>query len=161
MKFANLFYNLPAFVIWSLATVFVISTNIFFGLNLFPKSSAELICDGIGLAMIALCIVCIKRPHLVVTIQRKEQNDVEEILEYIENTETTVLKADGFDNAIIGHTSYWNGIPNTILVYDAEKCIEILMERDGMDYEEASEFFSFNVAGSWNGDGTPLFVYKY
>jgi len=35
------------------------------------------------------------------------------------------------------------------------------MERDGMDYDTASEFFHFNTLGAWAGDGTPLFLWRY
>ena len=39
-----------------------------------------------------------------------------------------------------------------------EKIIEILMTRDGMDYAEAYEYYSFNIVGSWMGENTPVFV---
>jgi hypothetical protein len=29
-----------------------------------------------------------------------------------------------------------------------------------MTEEEAEEFFEYNVAGSWRGEGTPLFLWK-
>lgn len=41
------------------------------------------------------------------------------------------------------------------VVYDREKCIAILMDRD-----EANEFFDFNVAGAYVGVGTPVFLVK-
>lgn len=34
------------------------------------------------------------------------------------------------------------------------------MERDEMAYEEAYEFFSYNIIGSWMGENTPVFIYK-
>jgi hypothetical protein len=69
-----------------------------------------------------------------------------------------VLLADGYDDAIIG-IGHRCGQP-IIAVYDAERAVEILMERDGMDFDEAAEFFQFNTIGSWVGDGTPLFMYR-
>ena len=69
-----------------------------------------------------------------------------------------ILCADGLDEAIIGHATRC-GQP-TLAVYDAEKCIEILMSRDGMTREEAEEFFSFNTEGAWVGERTPVFVWK-
>lgn len=45
-------------------------------------------------------------------------------------------------------------------VYSREKIIETLMEADpasGMTYEEAEEFFEFNVAGAYIPDG-PVYV---
>jgi hypothetical protein len=32
------------------------------------------------------------------------------------------------------------------------------MDRDGMDAEEAQEFFVFNTLGAWVGDETPMFL---
>jgi hypothetical protein len=34
------------------------------------------------------------------------------------------------------------------------------MSRDGMDREEAMDFFSFNVSGAYVGKGTPIFMWK-
>jgi hypothetical protein len=68
------------------------------------------------------------------------------------------LMADGFEEAIIGVGERCSQMG--LVVYDAEKCLEILQERDGMDYEEAYEYFSFNTLGSWVGDNTPLFVWR-
>jgi len=45
--------------------------------------------------------------------------------------------------------------------YNLEKCINILIERDGMDYEEATEYFWFNTEGAYFGELTPLFVEVY
>jgi len=66
------------------------------------------------------------------------------------------LFADGFDDAIIGYAKRC-GQP-ALVAYDVEKCISIL-QRD-MSYEEAVEYFDFNVAGAWVGEHTPLFLYS-
>lgn len=68
-----------------------------------------------------------------------------------------ILKADGFDGAILG-LGRRCGQPD-LLVYDADKCVAILM-KDGMTDEEAMEYFEFNVVGSWMGEGTPIFLYR-
>jgi len=41
---------------------------------------------------------------------------------------------------------------------DRDKCIDILIKRDRMSYEEADDFFEFNAVGSWMGEGTPCFA---
>lgn len=69
-----------------------------------------------------------------------------------------ILCADGFDDAIVGYALRC-GQP-VLAVYDQRKCIEILMQRDGMTREDAEEFFDFNVIGAWVGDRTPLFLYR-
>ena len=67
------------------------------------------------------------------------------------------LGADGFEDAVIG--VYYDKLDSiNRLVYSRTKCIDILMKRDGMTYEEASEFFDFNVEGSYMGKQTPVWV---
>ena len=44
------------------------------------------------------------------------------------------------------------------MVYKTEGILKILMDRDGMTYDEASEFFDFNVAGAHMGVYTPLYL---
>ena len=67
-----------------------------------------------------------------------------------------MLLADGFEGAFIG-VSTRCGQP-TLAVYDANKCLQILIDRDDMNHEEALEYFNFNVIGAWVGDETPLFL---
>jgi hypothetical protein len=43
-----------------------------------------------------------------------------------------LLTADGFDEAIIGYTYTSVAMENEVVVYDYMKCIDILMEHDGM-----------------------------
>ena len=66
-----------------------------------------------------------------------------------------LLKADGFDDAIIGVVER---IGVQAICYDQEKVIEILMK--DMTYEEAVEYFEFNIAGAWVGESTPFFLQK-
>jgi hypothetical protein len=72
---------------------------------------------------------------------------LDKILEWF--PEEDILKADGFDEAIIGIETN-----EMRLIYSVSKCIQILC-RD-MDEEEAVEFFDFNVRGSYVGDKTPI-----
>ena len=45
-------------------------------------------------------------------------------------------------------------------VYNKLKCIESLI-KEGMDEEEAEEYFSFNVEGAYVGENTPIFLEYY
>mgnify|MGYP003628529238 FL=1 len=67
------------------------------------------------------------------------------------------LMADGFGSALVGFGRI--GPSKTVAVYAYEKCIEILMNRDGMDPEEATEYFDYNVQGAWVGENGPVFLY--
>lgn len=69
--------------------------------------------------------------------------------------EEELVFADGFDDAILGLT-YQNG--RSLVLYDRDRCIRILVDRDDMSFEEAAEFFDCNVQGSYVGPKTPLFV---
>ena len=78
------------------------------------------------------------------------------ILELVEEHNPEALKADGFDDAIIGIASRCG--QNDLIAYDVSKIIQILMDRDGMEYDEAQEFFEFNIIGAYMGEHTPIFI---
>ena len=73
------------------------------------------------------------------------------------------LLADGFEDAFLGMCEVFGRPP--LATYDRDKCIEIIIESsessgltDEEAYDEAEEFFEFNVAGSWVGDNTPVYL---
>ena len=67
-----------------------------------------------------------------------------------------MLLADGLEDAFIGVTA--NHHHPQVAVYSYEKCVQILMDRDGMDREGAEEFLHFNTLGAYMGKHGPLFV---
>ena len=63
------------------------------------------------------------------------------------------LKIDGFDDAILGvETKTLN------LVYSKSLIINTLMSRDKMSYDEAIEYYEFNIEGAYLGEDTPIYV---
>lgn len=60
-----------------------------------------------------------------------------------------------FDDALIGLTD--GHFEPVRAVYDSEKCITQMMDHNDWDYEEASEFFSYNTAGT-SMQGWPVFM---
>lgn len=82
----------------------------------------------------------------------KIQTFLEESLYEDEN----ILMADGFDDAFIGIGSSFNSVP--VAVYDRDKCIDILCK--DMTYDEAQEYFEYNVIGAYVGEKTPFFIKK-
>lgn len=66
------------------------------------------------------------------------------------------LLADGFEQALLGYVERFGQSP--LALYDRDKCIEILMLRDRMSYNDAVEFFEFNTLGAWMGENTPAFA---
>ena len=79
----------------------------------------------------------------------------EEKKDFLFQLSPDVIVADGFEDALIGVGQQFN---KAMAVYDRQKCIEILMERDGMSDEEAVEYFEYNVTGAWVGEYTPIFL---
>ena len=62
------------------------------------------------------------------------------------------LKADGFDEAIIGVEEN-----EMRLIYSVSKCLEILGEE--MNELDAMEHFTYNVSGSYVGEKTPVWCW--
>jgi len=64
--------------------------------------------------------------------------------------EESFLKADGFDEAVIGLDE-----PSLRLIYSVKKIIDILIG-EGMTEEDALEHFYYNVSGGYVGELTPI-----
>ena len=79
---------------------------------------------------------------------------LEQIIEQFDDEE--LLIANGLDEAVVGI------VPKTMqLVYDTDKIIEILMNRDGMSEEDAFEYFHYNIEGAYVGEKTPIIMLTY
>lgn len=63
-------------------------------------------------------------------------------------------KINGFDDCIVGLGSVSG---RNILIYDQEKIIDKL--QDDMSYDDAIEYFSFNIDQAHLGDGTPVIMF--
>lgn len=61
---------------------------------------------------------------------------------------------DGYDEAIIGVVTIM-GLE--VICYDLAMVIKILMKQ-GMDEQDAWDWYQFNMAGSWIGEQTPVFL---
>lgn len=66
-----------------------------------------------------------------------------------------LLEPAEMDAALAGLVAAGGKPPVTC--YDRDRVIDILM-RDGMDRDDAEEFFSFNIEGAYMGDGTPVYL---
>lgn len=65
-----------------------------------------------------------------------------------------ILKADGFDDCVLGYDYNWDGVIR--LIYSVDKIIKKLVKKDKMDIDEAIEYFEFNMRGSYVGEKTPI-----
>jgi hypothetical protein len=77
----------------------------------------------------------------------------QKIEDFCKENDVSCLFADGFDDAIIGLGSCFHSFK---VIYDKKKIIEILCQ--DMNYEEAVEYFSFNIIGAYVGEETPVFL---
>lgn len=83
---------------------------------------------------------------------------LEEILEHLEEYGEEALLMEPrseYDECIIGIGARFHDGP--LAIYSWERILAVLM-KDGMDEEEAQEWFNFNIIGGWNGPGTPIYV---
>ena len=67
----------------------------------------------------------------------------------------SIITADGFELAFLGCGYSFGG---AYAIYNFSTCMEILMQRDGMTYDDAEEYFQYNVTGAFVGDRMPVFL---
>lgn len=68
------------------------------------------------------------------------------------------MLADGFEDAFLGPAVRCGQQP--LAAYSYEKAVRVLIARDGMTREEATEWMDFNVVSAWVGPGTPIWIYE-
>jgi hypothetical protein len=90
---------------------------------------------------------------MTITKIRKRINDF-----FIERDED-VLLMDGFDEAFIGYSQRIN--EPMLAVYSWEKMVDVCTKRDGMTYDEATEYIEYNCIGAWVGERTPIIVMPF
>lgn len=66
----------------------------------------------------------------------------------------TVMFAHDLKEAFVGIGYQFN---KPMAVYSKKKTLKLFMKQ-GMSYEEALEFFDFNVQGAYVGEQTPVFL---
>jgi hypothetical protein len=68
-----------------------------------------------------------------------------------------LLKMDGYDDCLVGVVERFGG--DSYFIYDKELVLEKL-QKDGMSYEEALEYYEFNQLGAYVGERTPAFLIR-
>jgi hypothetical protein len=76
--------------------------------------------------------------------------------ELLEKIDPELLYADGFDDCILGLT-FRETVP--VVLYSSSKIIRSLSK--DMPYEEAIEYFDFNIGCAYVGERTPVFLTGY
>lgn len=80
----------------------------------------------------------------------------EDIQQHLESLGENALLMDGFDEAVIGFSQRIN--EPMLAVYSWDKMMDTCMKRDGMTWDEAEEYISYNCIGAWVGEQTPIIV---
>jgi hypothetical protein len=73
-----------------------------------------------------------------------------------------LLTLDGFEEAILGVSSMWDG--QTMVcryVYDGLKMVDILMSDGETSEEDAYEYVTYNCEGWYMGPTTPVIVWPH
>lgn len=65
---------------------------------------------------------------------------------------------EGFDEAVIGVGESF-GWETPRIVYDYQKCLDLLMKANDWDKENAIEWMDYNVINAHMGKGNPIFVF--
>ena len=60
------------------------------------------------------------------------------------------------DEAIVGIVESFGG--GSRILYDKNKILDILMERDGMTHGEAEEFYDYNILGLYASPQNAIFM---
>lgn len=74
----------------------------------------------------------------------------------LEDLNPEAIWYDGLEDAIVGIGCQYSKDP--VVVYEEERIIFILMSEQEMEFEEAWEYYSFNIQGMWVGDNTPIIM---
>lgn len=69
------------------------------------------------------------------------------------------LFADGFDEALLGYSAEYYSVSRA--VYDANKMVEILMEREGVTEESARSNLEYNTFPAYMGESSPVYVWTH
>jgi hypothetical protein len=68
-----------------------------------------------------------------------------------------LLKMDGYDDCLVGVVERFG--EDSYFIYDRELVLEKL-QKGGMSYEEALEYYEFNQLGAYVGERTPAFLIR-
>ena len=77
-----------------------------------------------------------------------------ELLESITEFNPEARLADGFDDSILGYDTKGR------VIYSVNSILDTLVNRDGMDYDEAQEYFGFNIECAYVGEYTPIYMHE-
>ncbi|GAA0778449.1 hypothetical protein GCM10008908_35410 [Clostridium subterminale] len=80
--------------------------------------------------------------------------EIHKKVDILKEIDSNIITYDGLDSAIIGYCDIFN---KTIAIYNKDKVIEILMDKNNWTEDDAQEFYEYNIIGTYAGELTPGF----
>jgi len=71
--------------------------------------------------------------------------------------ELLFLSETEYDVAIIGVCEQFGSVLK--IAYNGDKVLKILMKYSKMTFEDAYEYFNFNMVGAYMGENTPVYIW--
>jgi hypothetical protein len=87
-------------------------------------------------------------------LRESKLKEREQLLESIAEFNPEAKLADGFEDSILGYDTKGR------VIYSVNSILDTLVNRDGMDYDEAQEYFGFNIECAYIGEYTPIYMYE-
>lgn len=82
----------------------------------------------------------------------------DKVRKWVEDNDEETMFADGLDDAIIAISrDSING--KYRVVYDVARIVQVLINDQGMDEDEAYEHMEFNIIGAYVGEMTPIWAF--
>lgn len=78
-----------------------------------------------------------------------------EIAESLSDVDPEIIVFHDYEEALIGYIERAGG--PSVALYDKNKIIQLLIERDGLDEDDALDHYYYNIVGSYLGEYSPVF----
>lgn len=69
--------------------------------------------------------------------------------------DSKIITYHGLDSAIIDYCDIYN---KTIAIYDKDKVIKILMDKNNWPKDDSEDFYEYNIIDTYAGELTPGFI---
>jgi hypothetical protein len=94
-----------------------------------------------------------------VPIEPTPHANAQAVKEFLAEFNPTSVTIDDFDHGLVGYgAAYGVQSEGPVAVYDRELCIQGMLVRGKFTYEEAAEYFDFNVEQAHVGTNTPIII---
>lgn len=81
-----------------------------------------------------------------------------QILATLEQINPNAVLIDGYQDCLVGITTQSH---YPVAVYSTLCIINKLMRTEGWDYEESHDYYSHNIAGSYMGEHSPVYISSF